>query len=63
MWQRSFFCSSPEFGGKILQFRAGIKPVCSKIRFFGLHLSLGGKFRTEIELLSLTKLRKKGLPL
>ena len=31
--------------------------------FFGLHLNLGAKFRTEIEILSLTKLRKNILPL
>ena len=30
--------------------------------FFGLHLNLGAKFWTEIELLSLTKLRKNILP-
>ena len=27
--------------------------------FFGLYLNLGAKFRTELELLSFTKLRKK----
>ena len=30
--------------------------------FFGLHLNLGAKFRTEIELLTLTKLRKNISP-
>ena len=31
--------------------------------FFGLHLNLGAKFQNEIELLSLTKLRKNVSPL
>ena len=35
----------------------------AKTLFFGLHLNLGAKFRTEIELLRLTKLRQKFRPL
>ena len=34
----------------------------AKTLFFGLHLTLGAKFRTEIELLCLTKLHRKNLP-
>ena len=39
-----------------------IDPKCSKDFFFGLHLNLGAKFWTEIELLSLTKLLKNISP-
>ena len=35
---------------------------CGKHLFFGLYLNLGAKFRTELELLSSTKLRKKVSP-
>ena len=44
------------------KFWTEIDPKCSEDLFFGLHLNLGTKFRTEIELLSLTKLFKNILP-
>ena len=39
-----------------------IDPGCGEDLFFGLHLNLGAKFPTKIELLSLTKRRYKILP-
>ena len=44
------------------KFRTEIESECGKNLFFGLHLNLGVKFRTEMELLSLTKLRKNISP-
>ena len=47
------------------KFRTEIKPECGEdlfCLFFVPYLNLGAKFRTEIELLSLTKLRKNILP-
>ena len=44
------------------KFRTEIEPECSKDLFFGLHLNLGTKSQTEIELLSFTKLHENISP-
>ena len=44
------------------KFLTEIEPDCGEYFFFGLHLNLGTKFRTEIELLSFTPLRKNISP-
>ena len=57
-----FLASNTHLATRNLKFRTQIKPECGKDLFFGLHLNLGAKFRSEIELLSLTKLRKNISP-
>ena len=54
VWPPRFFTSNAHLATRNLKFRTKIwrKP------FFGLHLNLGAKIRAEIELVSLTKLRK-----
>ena len=55
----SFLASNTHLVTRNLKFRTEIEPECDKDLFFiGLHLNLGAKFRTKIELLSLTKLHK-----
>ena len=58
----SFFESNTHLATRNLKFQAEIEPDCSEDLFFGLHMNLGAKFWTEIELFSLTKLRKNILP-
>ena len=45
------------------KFQTEIEPDCAKTFFFCLHLCSGAKLWTDIELLSLTKLRKNLSPL
>ena len=54
-----FLASNTHLATRNLKIRPEIKPECSEDLFFGFHLSSGAKFRTEIELLSSSKLRKK----
>ena len=57
-----FLASNTQLATRNPKFQTEIKPECGKSPlFFGLHLNLGRKFRTEIEL-SLTKLRKNISP-
>ena len=50
-------------GNKKSEIPADIEPACGQdLFFFGLHLNLGAKFRTAIELLSLTKHHKNISP-
>ena len=42
-----FFWSSPEFGGKIANFRTAMEPICDEDLFFCLHLNLEAKFRNS----------------
>ena len=58
-----FLASDTYLATRNLKFQTEIDSECGEdIFFFGLHLNFGAKFRTEIELLSLTKLRKNILP-
>ena len=57
-----FLASNTHLAIRNPKFRTEIDPECSKDLFFGHHLNLGAKFRTEIGLLSLTKLCKNILP-
>ena len=57
-----FLASNTHLATKNPKFRTKIDPECGEDLFFGLHLNLGTKFQTEIELLSLTKLLKKISP-
>ena len=53
---RFFLASNTHLATRNPIFQTEIEPECSeKPFFFSLHLNLGAKFRTEIELLSLTK--------
>ena len=58
-----FLASNTYLATRNLKFWTEIEPGCGEDLFFGLHLNLGKKFPTEIELLSLTKLRKNLSPL
>ena len=51
-----FLASNTHLATRNLKFQTEMEPECGKDLFFGLHLNLGAKFRTEIKLLSLTKL-------
>ena len=53
-----FLASSTHLATTNPKFRTEIDPECGEDLFFGVHLNLGPKFWTEIELLSLTKLLK-----
>ena len=44
-----FLVSNTYLATRNLKFRTKIEPECDKDLFFGLHLNLGAKFRTEIE--------------
>ena len=59
---RGFLASNTHVATRNPKFRTEIDPECGEDLFRGLHLNLGAKFRTEIELLSLTKLRKNISP-
>ena len=55
----AFLASNTHLATRNLKFWTEIEPECGEdlfFFFFGLHLNLGAKFRTEIELLNLTKL-------
>ena len=54
--------SNTHSGTRNSKFRSEIEPECGEDLFFCLHLKLGKKLRTEIKLLSLTKLRKNISP-
>ena len=51
-----FLASNTLLATRNPKFQTEIDPECVEDLFFGLHLNLGAKFQTEIELLSLTKL-------
>ena len=55
-----FLASNTHLATQNLKFWTEIEPECGEdlffFFFFGLHLNLGAKFMTEIELLNLTKL-------
>ena len=57
-----FLASNTQLASRNPKFETEIEPECDEHLFFGLHLNLGAKFRTEIELLSLTKLLKNISP-
>ena len=57
-----FLASNTHLATRYLKFRTEVEPDHGEDLCFGLHLNLGAKFRTEIELLSLTKLCKNILP-
>ena len=59
----SFLASNTHLAIRNPKFRIEIDPKCSKDLFFGLHLNLGAKVGTEIEVLSKTKLCKNILPM
>ena len=58
IWPPQFSGKQHPLGNNKFEILTEIDPECSQDLFFGLHLNLGAKFRTEIELLSLTKLLK-----
>ena len=51
-----FLANNTHLATRSLKLRTEIDPECGEDPGFGLHLNLGAKFPTEIELLSLTKL-------
>ena len=57
-----FLASNTHLTTRNPKFRTEIEPECGEDFFFGLHVKLGAKLRTEIKLLSLTKLRKNISP-
>ena len=57
-----FLASNIHLATRNPKFQTEIDSECSEDLFFGLHLNLGAKFRTEIELLSSTKLLKSISP-
>ena len=57
-----FLASNTHLAKRNPKFRTEIDPECGEYLFFGLHLNLGAKFQTEIELLSLTELLKNISP-
>ena len=57
-----FLASNTHLATRNLKLRTEIDPKCGKDFFFCLYLNLGAKFRTEIEILSLTKLLKNISP-
>ena len=57
-----FRASNTHLATRNPKFQTEIEPECGKDFFFGLNLNLGAKFRTKIELSSLTKLRENISP-
>ena len=57
-----FLASNTHLATRNPKFRTEIDPECGEDLFFGLNLKSGAKFQTEIELLSLTTLRKNISP-
>ena len=50
-----FLVSNTHLATRNLKFRTELEPEFGKDLFFGLHVNLGAKFQSKIELLDLTK--------